>query len=189
MNIISEHLEKLSNWSDIKEEVDWGVHNFWEHVSVNSSVHCSVLVSVVEFLYDSDERSNNCIFDQAESGFNKLSLLFFKARSSPFISFVFTISAKRVIPDHEDHNNDEWDCSSSSIVYSPVSVFIYWKMFLGFVLEKIAGVLDIFFKFCIRFLSKENFEFVVKLFLTSAKILKLDSKLFQFLFLLLFFVN
>ena len=28
MNIISEHLEKLSNWSDIKEEVDWGIHNF-----------------------------------------------------------------------------------------------------------------------------------------------------------------
>ena len=178
MNIISEHLEKLSNWSYIKEEVDWSVHDFWEHVSVNSPIHCSVLVSVEEFLHNSDERSNNCVFDQAESGFNKLSLLFLKARSSPFISFVFTISAKRVIPDHEDHDNDEWDCSSSSIVYSPVSVFCYWKMFLGFILEKIASVFDIFFKFCIRFLSKENFKFIVKLFFTPAEIFKLDSKLF-----------
>ena len=28
MNIIGEHLEELSNWSDIKEQVDWGIHNF-----------------------------------------------------------------------------------------------------------------------------------------------------------------
>ena len=28
MNIIGEHLEELANWSDIKEKVDWGVHNF-----------------------------------------------------------------------------------------------------------------------------------------------------------------
>ena len=28
MNIICEHLEELSNWSDIKEQVDWGIHNF-----------------------------------------------------------------------------------------------------------------------------------------------------------------
>ena len=28
MDIICEHLEKLSNWSDIKEKVDWGIHNF-----------------------------------------------------------------------------------------------------------------------------------------------------------------
>ena len=28
MNIIGEHLEELSNWSYIKEKVDWGVHNF-----------------------------------------------------------------------------------------------------------------------------------------------------------------
>ena len=156
---------------------------------MDSSVHCPVLVSIVEFLNNSDKRSNNCIFDQSESSLNKLSLLFFKGRSSPFISFVFTVCTKRVIPDHEDHNNDEWDCTSSSIINSPVSVFIYWKMLLGFILEKIASVLDIFFKFCIRFLSKENFEFFVELFFTPAEIFKLDSKLFQLLFLVLLLVN
>ena len=62
-------------------------------------------------------------------------------------------------------------------------------MFLGFIFEKITSVLDIFFIFCIRFLSKENFEFLVKLLFASAKILKLDSKLFQFLFLIFFLVD
>ena len=27
MNVIREHLEKFADWSDIKEKVDWGVHD------------------------------------------------------------------------------------------------------------------------------------------------------------------